>query len=77
MIYATPVLYPISALPEKWRAILLFNPMAAVGDSFRAAMFGEPLPVARLGLATVAILFVGATGFIWFRSVERTFADRV
>jgi homopolymeric O-antigen transport system permease protein len=77
LIFITPVFYPASRVPEKWRALLALNPMAAVVEAFRASLFGGPLPWARLGLACVMVLVVGALGFLRFRQLERTFADRV
>jgi lipopolysaccharide transport system permease protein len=77
MVYATPVFYPASMLPRKYAAVLAFNPMAAVVNSFRAALFGTPIPFERLGLATLGILVVGLLGYIRFRHLEQTFADRV
>ena len=50
--------------------------MAAVVDGFRATMFGTALPWPRLGLAVALSAAVGMTGFIYFRHMERTFADR-
>jgi lipopolysaccharide transport system permease protein len=77
LVFVTPVFYPPSLIPERWRSVLALNPMAAVVDGFRAALFGQPLPWARLGVAAALVLVVGTLGFIRFRSLERTFADRV
>ncbi len=77
LIYVTPVFYPSSLVPEKYRFLLLFNPMSAVVDGFRAALFGMPLPWARLGLAFAAALAVALAGFLYFRRMEQSFADRV
>jgi lipopolysaccharide transport system permease protein len=77
LVYLTPVFYPPSIIPARYRSLLVLNPMAAVVESFRAALFGTPIPWARLSIAAVASLVIGFTGFVWFRSLERTFADRV
>lgn len=77
MVYATPVFYPASIMPAKYRPWLALNPMAAVVDGFRAAVFGTPIPFARLGLAAVTALAIGFVGFIRFRRMERTFADQI
>jgi lipopolysaccharide transport system permease protein len=77
LIYTAPVVYAASALPARWQFLLRCNPMAPVVESFRAAVFGQSIPWISLSLATLAILVVGAGGFYWFRSVERSFADRV
>jgi lipopolysaccharide transport system permease protein len=77
MVYATPVFYSASLVPEKYRALLALNPMAAVVDGFRAALFGTPIPFERLGLATAVALVIGLLGFIRFRNLEQTFADRI
>jgi lipopolysaccharide transport system permease protein len=77
LVFVTPVFYPPSFVPEKWRALLVLNPMAAVVEAFRASLFGQPLPWARLALSASAVLVVGLLGFVRFRSLERTFADTV
>jgi len=77
LIFLTPVFYPSALVPERYRRFLALNPMAAVVDGFRAAVFGEPLPLGRLAGAALAILVVGLGGFLWFRRMERSFADRV
>jgi lipopolysaccharide transport system permease protein len=77
MVYATPVFYPASIVPEKFRPWLALNPMAAVVDGFRAALFGTPIPFARLGVSVALAFVVGLLGFIRFRRVEQTFADRI
>jgi lipopolysaccharide transport system permease protein len=77
MVYATPVFYPASLVPAKYAFLLSLNPMATVIDGFRAALFGTPIPFARLGLSVVAAVVVGLLGFVRFRHLERTFADRI
>jgi lipopolysaccharide transport system permease protein len=76
LIFVTPVFYPASMIPARWRFLLDLNPMAAVVDGFRAAMFGTAMPWMRLGASMALCAVVGAVGFIYFRHMERTFADR-
>ena len=77
LIFVTPVFYPSSIIPEDYQFLLLFNPMSAVVDGFRAAMFGLEMPWTRLLIATISVLVVAGAGFIYFRRMEQTFADRV
>jgi lipopolysaccharide transport system permease protein len=77
LIYLTPVFYPASLIPAPLRSWLVLNPMAAVIDGFRAALFGTPIPFQRLMLATLMALAVGLAGFVRFRRLEQTFADRI
>jgi lipopolysaccharide transport system permease protein len=76
LIFITPVFYPASLVPARYRPLLLVNPMAAIVDGFRAALVGAPLPWLGLGVAAAIILLVGTTGFLYFRRMEQTFADR-
>jgi lipopolysaccharide transport system permease protein len=76
-IYVTPVFYSSTRIPARWQWLLYLNPMSAVVDGFRAALFGAPLPWLRLFAAVGTVAVVGVTGFIWFRHTEQTFADRV
>lgn len=77
LIFLTPVFYPPSLVPARYQPYLACNPMAAIVESFRAVIFGEPVPVARLAIAVAAITVIGLLGFIRFRHMERTFADRI
>jgi lipopolysaccharide transport system permease protein len=77
LVYATPVFYPATLVPPRWRWLLDLNPMTAVVDSFRAAMFGTPLPWVRLGSAAIVVLIIALAGLAFFRRVERSFADRI
>jgi lipopolysaccharide transport system permease protein len=74
LIFLTPVFYTPS---PRLRLLFDLNPMAAVVDAFRAAMFGAPLPWARLAVSLATVAVVGIAGFIYFGKMERTFADRV
>lgn len=75
-LFATPIAYPSSLVPERWRALMGLNPMAGVADGFRWALFGSPpfpgLEVAASGLVVVVVLL---TGLIYFGHVEQTMSD--
>lgn len=77
LIFLTPVFYPSTLVPEGYRFLLVLNPMAAIVDGFRAALFGTTMPWSALGLACAWIAVVGCIGFLFFRRMEQTFADRV
>jgi lipopolysaccharide transport system permease protein len=74
-LFVSSVIVPSTALPQKWRWLLWLNPMSAVVESFRAALFGQPFPWQALGIATLitaaALLYSGYS----FHKVEKTFAD--
>jgi homopolymeric O-antigen transport system permease protein len=74
-MFATPVAYPASLVPERWRALYGLNPMAGVIEGFRWALAGGLAPgiITLVSAAVVAVLMVG--GAIYFRNLEGTFAD--
>lgn len=77
-LFATPVAYSSTLVPERWRPLLGLNPMATVVDGFRwtiapAATF--PARGLAISVATVAVILV--TGLYYFRRVEHSFADVV
>ena len=49
-MYVTPVVYPLSALPERYRLVATLNPMSGIVEGFRATLFGTPVPAAPLAL---------------------------
>jgi lipopolysaccharide transport system permease protein len=75
-LFATPIAYPSSLVPEPWRTIYGINPMVGVVEGFRWALLGThtaPWPVTIVsGVASIALLVGGAC---YFRRLERTFAD--
>ena len=76
-MYGTPIIYPMSAIPERWRLLIGLNPMSAPIESFRASFLGGPIPwdaLALSGLVTTGLLIVGV---IVFSKVEKTFMDTV
>lgn len=74
-MFATPVIYPASLIPESWRWVLHFNPMAALIEGFRSAFLGKPFDLPALGVsfAVAAAFFVVGVGY--FQKIERRFAD--
>jgi lipopolysaccharide transport system permease protein len=77
-LFATPIAYPSSLVPEKWRALYGLNPMAGVVEGFRWALLGNvpaPGPLLAVSILTVFGLLLG--GLYYFRRMEETFADVV
>lgn len=76
-LYVSPVGFSSSIVPEKWRLLYSFNPMAGVIDGFRWSLLAgrSPLYVPGLLVATLLSLALFAFGLTYFRAVERQFAD--
>ena len=77
-MYGSPVLYASSLIPGKWRTLYGLNPMVGVIEGFRWALLGQGSPDFRLmGVSALAVLAILAGGSLYFRRMERTFADIV
>ncbi|NNJ09097.1 ABC transporter permease [Chloroflexales bacterium ZM16-3] len=74
-LFATPVVYPSSLLPEPWRTIFGLNPMVGVVEGFRWALLGTNPPTAMIALSTIIALIVFFSGVVYFQRVESKFAD--
>ena len=74
-MFATPVIYPTSLVPEKWHWLLYLNPMTGIIGGFRSAFLGTPfdLPAMGISLSISIVLFV--VGLLYFQKIERRFAD--
>jgi len=75
-MFATPVGYPSSLVPEAYRPLYGLNPMAGVVEGFRWALLGQgepPTALVAVSALTVVALLVG--GMYYFRRLERVFAD--
>jgi lipopolysaccharide transport system permease protein len=75
-LFATPVAYPSSLVPDEWQTVYALNPMVGVVEGFRWALLGTPAPdsgmLAISGVMTVLLL---GGAFTYFRRVDRIFAD--
>jgi lipopolysaccharide transport system permease protein len=77
-LFATPIAYPSSLLPEPWRTLYGLNPMAGVVEGFRWALLGTATrPGPMILVSTVAAVTLLVTGAFYFRRMEKTFADVV
>jgi len=78
LMYASPIIYPLSTLPEEWRFWLGLNPIAPIVELFRHAYLGEgSIDLTMLGISFAIICGILFTGIVMFNRVERTFMDTV
>ena len=76
MMYASPVVYPVSMIPAEWRPLYALNPMAGIIEAMRAALLGTPVSDPRVLVVSTAVsALLLATGLAHFRRTERLFAD--
>ncbi|MBL8038289.1 MAG: ABC transporter permease [Nitrospira sp.] len=75
-MYLSPIVYPVSLVPEQWRWLYGLNPMAGVIEGFRWALLGRtaPDPVV-MAESVIVLLLVVLSGLVYFRKMERQFAD--
>jgi homopolymeric O-antigen transport system permease protein len=77
-MYATPVAYASSLIPQAWRPFYALNPMVGVIEGFRWALLGQAPTVSTvLPVSVTAVALLLASGLFYFRRTERTFADIV
>lgn len=76
-MFATPVVYPVDTVPERWRFLLDLNPMTGLIEAYRAAPLGRPLNLHALVISAAVGLVLIAIGVWRFRRMEKIFADVV
>jgi lipopolysaccharide transport system permease protein len=74
-LFVTPVAYPASLVPPRWRLLYGLNPMASVVEGLRHALLGTPSPGAMVPISLVVTLAALAGGIWYFRRVEGTLVD--
>lgn len=74
-LFASPVVYSSSLLPEKFRIIYGLNPMAGVIEGFRWALLGTEPPGALIAVSVIIVVVILISGAFYFRRGEKTFAD--
>jgi lipopolysaccharide transport system permease protein len=77
-LFVTPILFPVSFVPENLRPLLMFNPLTGIIDGFRRTLLLGQLPDPLLTASSLAgTLVIGMIGLVYFRKAERSFADIV
>ena len=77
-MFASPIVYPVSLVPERWRLLYSLNPMAGVIEGFRWALLGKESPdFGVIIISSVMVLALLLPGIVYFKYTERTFADVV
>lgn len=74
-LYVSPVGFSSAVVPEQWRLLYSLNPMVGVIDGFRWAILGSQLYWPGVALSLALVLVIAITGFLYFRKVEKYFAD--
>lgn len=76
-MFASPIIYPASMLPERWRWLLRLNPLTGIIETFRASLFGREFDWAALGISATLTIVLLVYSLYAFRRVEKGFADIV
>jgi lipopolysaccharide transport system permease protein len=77
-LFVSPVAYPSSLVPGAWRTVYGLNPMVGVIDGFRWALLGAAAPSwPTVAASVVAVALALGGGLLYFRRMERTFADAI
>lgn len=74
-MYITPVIFPVSLVPERWQWLLYLNPMTGLVEGFRSAFLGKPFDMTGLGISFAIAIAFFLIGVAYFEKVERRFAD--
>jgi lipopolysaccharide transport system permease protein len=74
-LFATPVVYPASLVPESWHWVVHLNPMAGIIEGFRSVFLGRPFDPLGLSISSLVALLLFFIGVAYFEKVERRFAD--
>lgn len=76
-MFASPVIYPASIVPEKWKWMVLINPVAGIIEGFRSSLTGRPFDWMHVSISAGITLLILVCSFYTFRRFEHTFADVV
>ena len=76
-MYASPVVYPVSLVPGRWRRLYALNPLVGVIEGFRSALLGREFDWSALGVSAACTLVLLVCAALWFRRMEAEFADIV
>ncbi len=76
-MYISPIAYPASVVPQRWRLVYSLNPITGIVGGYRSALFGQALDWAALSLSVVTTMLLLVYSLYFFRKTEKSFADIV
>jgi lipopolysaccharide transport system permease protein len=76
-MFVTPVVYPLSLVPDRWRWVLALNPLTGVVEGYRSCLFGRPPELGLTMVSVASTVVVLLIALLTFRRAERSFADVV
>lgn len=76
-MFASPIIYPSSVIPDKWRRVLALNPLTGFIEGFRSSVFGKKFDWLAIGVSTAITLGLLVYSMYTFRRMEKSFADLV
>jgi len=74
-LFATPVIYPASIVPNQWRWLINLNPMAGLITGIRSSLLNQPMSWADMAISGAVSVVLFVIGIVYFRKMERRFAD--
>ncbi len=74
-LFASPVIYPLSMVPPKWRVFMMLNPLTGAIEGFRSAVFAKSFDWLALSISAVITLILFISSIYAFRRMEKSFAD--
>lgn len=73
--FLSPIIYPVSIVPEKWRWLMAFNPITGLIEGFRSALFGKNFDLFSLAFSALITILIFVIAVYSFRRMEDDFAD--
>jgi lipopolysaccharide transport system permease protein len=75
-LFASPIIYPVTMIPERFRPFLAFNPFSGIVEAFRACVFpGLPVDFKLIATSMVVVVLIFLASIYYFRRAEKSFAD--
>ncbi len=76
-LYISPVVYPASIIPDRWRFVAALNPMTGIIEGFRSSLLHRAIDWQLLGISGIVAVTLFFTGIFYFKRLERRFADLI
>jgi len=78
LMYATPIIYPLSSVPNEYKNIIILNPMTSIIEGFRFSFFNQnELNFSLISFSVLFTIFIFIIGLLFFNKIEKTFIDTI